>query len=249
MTMKNELAEKKRNERGVREFRISLRRAFSIPVLAGIVGFALVVVWGMFESAADPDGDTRWGYVVLLSPVAPTVFAVLLLAFSRRPGIVREGLQRSLFVSLPVGLLYGVVVGVVFELPVFREAIVFGRDGGHSMWPEGIGNPFLAPAIGGAGFALLAGAAAVVWLLLPLVAILRPEDLGPRGRGTRDEHGRYRRALVSYVRLNVAVIDVVLLTAIAFPLEWHPWSWIGVAASVVLVVLLFRQGRIAFAKW
>jgi hypothetical protein len=238
-----------RNERDARRFKITLRRAFSMPVIAGVAGFAPVVVWAMFASAADPYADTLWGYVVILSPAAPTVFAVLLLAFSRRPGIVWEGLQRSLLVSLPAGLLYGVLVAVVFELPAFREAIVFGRTGGHDMWPQDSGNPFLAPATAGAGFALLAGTAAVVWVLLPLVAILRPEDLGPRGWGTREEHGRYSRALVSCVRLSVAVIDVVLLTAIAFPLGWHPWSWIGVAVSIGLGVLLVRQRRIAFATW
>src|SRR5690606_19847665 len=124
-----------------------------------------------------------------------------------------------------------------------------GDDGYHSMWPGGSGNPMLAPMTAGAGLAMLAGAAAVVWVLLPVVALLRPSDLGPSGWGTTEEGGGYRPELTLFVRLVVALIAAVLFAAVALALAWHPWSWIALAASALLIVLVVRQRGVAFAKW
>ncbi|MFD4957969.1 hypothetical protein [Microbacterium sp. NPDC058389] len=162
------------------------------PIARLMIGATIpLTIVAMYFAALDSRGDTLWGLVLFATPAVAAVYAVLEVLWT----------GRSAFTGMPVRMLLlpaisavvsTVTIAITYALPPLQRTLSHARlaDGWHYWFPAEDGNPWLLSLLAGLFLGILAGLVAWVFVVLPVTAIRRPQEVAEANGARPDRSGR-----------------------------------------------------------
>lgn len=160
-----------------------LRRAYLDPVtLILIVATAGLAVWGVLRTVSEPDDKSFLTvFLIVATAVLPTAWSVLSVLWKESADVaIMVALVRTIIVPLVVAWPPALAVAITVHLPAVQQqmADTAREDGWRYFFGEGemglLAQAMVLTGLGGMLFAILTGLVLSVFVVLPILAWLKP---------------------------------------------------------------------------
>lgn len=179
--------------------------------LLAAVLFALSC-WGTWDGFHDAEGERWWAVVPMAAPAVLTIAYLLPAAW--RPGATAQDLTARFLVTgfaavVPLAVLNVLFLIAAWVVPSNRAEV--RAAAGHYWWEGGLGQQIVMTGLGGWVGGMLGALFVFMVVILPVLAIRRPDLVAQGSHLTRIGGRRQRHNAVAFVYVGLAVCMVGLI--------------------------------------
>src|SRR5699024_1828162 len=191
-----------------------LKKVYYGPQLLIVIGLFGLSCWGTIDSFYDPGGHRFLGALPFVTPAILAgwrVLTILRKQINCAEKLVIHFFFYSFIVALPFIIANIFFVIGAWMVPV-NQAFIEGYEGFHYWWAASIGLQTTITGLGGLAGQLIGAIAAMLFIILPVFSIQKPEILQKRSNLTKIKDVDRRNKITAFIYCGLgATIFIIAL--------------------------------------